>query len=393
MRGTGCSGGSFDYFEPLQNLDGYDVIETVARQPWVLHHRVGMLGISYGGISQLFVAATDPPAPGGDRAAVGDRRAPPRRCTRAGSSTPASRWGGPRTASRDALPASRTTGEAWAFKRIQEGDQTCKANQVLHGEAPNLVAQVRANHYYVPACRRPAGSDHLRAQDPRARLPRLPVDRRADRRPLRRPWRSTSPARGASGSRSPTASTSTRWTRTRSTAGIDFLELYVARRAPQLSPAITALAPTLYEHGDGRDRRRAATGPDPVEPTYARALAAFQRLAPIRVLFDNGAGSSSPGRAVTRVRGVVLAASRSRARRRGPGIWAAAGRSAPASPAAVSDEFTWNPRARPATSFTGHDDGSARRPVDGDAGLPLGAEPARDRRVLRERAAEPPTPW
>ena len=35
MRGTGCSGGAFDYFEPLQGLDGYDVIETVARQPWV----------------------------------------------------------------------------------------------------------------------------------------------------------------------------------------------------------------------------------------------------------------------------------------------------------------------------------------------------------------------
>src|SRR5207237_10188679 len=34
MRGTGCSGGAFDFFEPLQNLDGYDVIETVARQPW-----------------------------------------------------------------------------------------------------------------------------------------------------------------------------------------------------------------------------------------------------------------------------------------------------------------------------------------------------------------------
>ena len=35
MRGTGCSGGAFDYFEPLQGLDGYDVVETVARQPWV----------------------------------------------------------------------------------------------------------------------------------------------------------------------------------------------------------------------------------------------------------------------------------------------------------------------------------------------------------------------
>jgi dipeptidyl aminopeptidase/acylaminoacyl peptidase len=61
MRGTGCSGGAFDYFEPLQNLDGYDVVETVAHQPWVLGHKVGMIGISYGAISQLFTAQLNPP--------------------------------------------------------------------------------------------------------------------------------------------------------------------------------------------------------------------------------------------------------------------------------------------------------------------------------------------
>ena len=62
MRGTGCSGGAFNFFEPLQNLDGYDVIETIAHQPWVLDHKVGMMGISYGAISQLFVSQLDPPA-------------------------------------------------------------------------------------------------------------------------------------------------------------------------------------------------------------------------------------------------------------------------------------------------------------------------------------------
>ena len=71
MRGTGCSGGSFDFFEPAQSLDGYDAIETVARQPWVLNHKPGMAGISYGGISQLFVAATRPPKPVGDHADLG----------------------------------------------------------------------------------------------------------------------------------------------------------------------------------------------------------------------------------------------------------------------------------------------------------------------------------
>src|SRR5262245_7235757 len=62
MRGTGCSGGAFDFFEPLQGLDGYDVIETIARQPWVAGGKVGMMGISYGGISQLFTAQNDPPS-------------------------------------------------------------------------------------------------------------------------------------------------------------------------------------------------------------------------------------------------------------------------------------------------------------------------------------------
>ena len=62
MRGTGCSGGVFDIFSPAQAADGYDVVETVARQPWVLHNHVGMVGLSYPGISQLYVAATRPPS-------------------------------------------------------------------------------------------------------------------------------------------------------------------------------------------------------------------------------------------------------------------------------------------------------------------------------------------
>ncbi len=61
MRGSGCSGGVFDVLSPAQAADGYDVVETVARQPWVLHGRPGMVGLSYPGISQLFVAATRPP--------------------------------------------------------------------------------------------------------------------------------------------------------------------------------------------------------------------------------------------------------------------------------------------------------------------------------------------
>jgi putative CocE/NonD family hydrolase len=150
MRGTGCSGGAYDYFEPLQSLDGYDVIETVARQPWVLGRRVGMLGISFGGFSQLFVAATDPP----NLAAItplSDLDSSLTTLYAGGILNTAFALSWVEQRVHDAKPASRTGGQPWALKRIEQGDQTCKSNQSLHGEAVNLLAKVRANRYYVPA--------------------------------------------------------------------------------------------------------------------------------------------------------------------------------------------------------------------------------------------------
>ena len=61
MRGTGCSGGAFDLFGYPSDYDAYDAIEIVANQSWVAHHKVGMVGISYSGLSQLPAAGTDPP--------------------------------------------------------------------------------------------------------------------------------------------------------------------------------------------------------------------------------------------------------------------------------------------------------------------------------------------
>src|SRR5262249_55681047 len=55
MGGRGCSGGVLDLFASPPTADGYDVIETVATQAWVKGGKVGMVGISFPGISQLFV--------------------------------------------------------------------------------------------------------------------------------------------------------------------------------------------------------------------------------------------------------------------------------------------------------------------------------------------------
>ncbi len=60
VRGTGCSTGAFDPFAPTMGTDGYDAIEWIAHQSWS-NGRVGMIGVSFGGITQLVTAADRPP--------------------------------------------------------------------------------------------------------------------------------------------------------------------------------------------------------------------------------------------------------------------------------------------------------------------------------------------
>lgn len=60
VRGTGCSEGVFDPFALTMGQDGYDAVEWAARQPWS-DGRVGMFGVSFGGITQLLTAADRPP--------------------------------------------------------------------------------------------------------------------------------------------------------------------------------------------------------------------------------------------------------------------------------------------------------------------------------------------
>ena len=60
VRGTGCSEGVFDPFAPTMGQDGADAVEWAARQAWS-DGRVGMFGVSFGGITQLLTAADRPP--------------------------------------------------------------------------------------------------------------------------------------------------------------------------------------------------------------------------------------------------------------------------------------------------------------------------------------------
>jgi len=353
MRGTGCSGGAFDFFEPLQGLDGYDVIETVARQPWALHNKVGMMGISYGGISQLFTAQNNPPS----LAAISpfsvidntQTTLYPGGILNTGFAVA---WAQERI--HDAMPASATGGQPWAYKRVQEGDTTCNANQALHPEAVDLMAKIRANDHYVPSVADPLSPVTFVNK---IKAPTFMACQWTDEQ---------------TGGHCPTLAknftgTSRKWfTFTNGThvdslapetfnRWYDFLQLYVAKQAPIVNSAlIRAAAPVIYQEAMGITGVTLPPDPIQLQPTYAGALAAFEQQQPIRVLFDNGAGGLQPGHPVpgfehswssfpipgTTARSWYLGANGS------------LGDSAPAQ--AGADSFTWNAHARPLTNFTGN---------------------------------------
>lgn len=60
IRGIGTSEGNFSFNSPHDGPDGYDTIAWIADQPWS-NGAVGMDGSSYGGMTQLTAAATQPP--------------------------------------------------------------------------------------------------------------------------------------------------------------------------------------------------------------------------------------------------------------------------------------------------------------------------------------------
>ena len=350
MRGTGCSGGAFDYFEPLQGLDGYDVIETVARQPWVAGHRVGMMGISYGGISQLFVAQYNPPSLAGiTPLSVIDDTATTLYPGGVLNTGFALSWAKDRV--HDALPASPTGGQPWALDRIRNGDTTCRDNQALHPEAVDLLQKIEDNRFYVPRVADPVAPvkfvDKIKA--PVFLACQFTDEQTGGHCPAlarrftgtRRKWFTFTNGTHID---SLDPSTFNRW--------YDFLELYVAHRAPNLSPGLRALATAIYSTAMGIPGVTLPDDPLQGRATYEEALAAFEAQPPVRILFDNGAGGS-PGTPVpgfeqsfarfplpgTSPRSWYLGTDGTLERKKARGTGA--------------DRFTWDPAARPATSFTG----------------------------------------
>ena len=393
MRGTGCSGGAFDFFEKLQSLDGYDVVETVARQPWVLHNRVGMAGVSYGGISQLFVGATRPPHLAAiTPLSVIDNSATtlyPGGLLNTGFTV---QWVQDRVD--DAKPATATDGQAWAYKRIQEGDQICKANQTLHTAAADLINKIPRNHVYRPKVVDPINPStfvnrinvpvflacQFNDEQTGAHCPYL-----ADRfTGTRRKWFTFTNGFHID---SLDPETFNRW--------FDFLELYVAGRKPQYPPGTAAIAPVIYQTAMGVPGVTLPHDPIQDQPDYQAALNAFQALPSVRVMFDNGAGGA-PGTPYpsfeadfnrfpipkTRARSFYFGSNGS-----------LVGKPPKKGRKGGSDTFTWNKGARPATDFAGTDTGGGdlwtahpnfdwRQPPAGTAASFVSAPLARDAAII-----------
>jgi uncharacterized protein len=283
MRGTGCSGGPYDFFETMQVLDGYDIIETVAAQPWVKHHKVGMTGLSYPGISQLFVAQQNPPS----LAAI----------------TPLSVIGNTATTMRPGgilndgfainwasavVNKADPYGQGWEQARVDGGDTVCEENQLLHGQKVDIIAKARNTPYFDPAV--------YSSLNPTAFVHdiQVPVF-------LSGSWQDeqTGPVFAPLLSRFTGApvfrATVTNGVHPDGFAPQDlvewkaFLDLYVAKEVPKIDEKLRDISGLLFQTIFGV---AVTLPPDRFAgyATHAEALAAFEAEDPIRVIFDTGAG-------------------------------------------------------------------------------------------------------
>jgi len=347
MRGTGCSGGAFDLFGLPTTYDGYDAVQTVASQPWVAHHKVGMVGISFSGISQMFVAGTRPPG----LAAVA-----PMSLTDDLYSTGfpggmfnsgfAGGWLAQRIA--DAEPAPQG-GQEYARILIQQGDQQCLADQALHLQVQNLQALLAQASHRLPSLydQRSPSTWAKRAEVPVFVSGAFQDEQTGGQWPAIIGDLAHDPhvwATVVNGTHvdSLGPGTISRW--------IEFLDLYVADQVPVTPPILQLLATQLYLQLAG-----APSGPVPAlsytgAPSLAAARAAFEQQPRVRVLLDNGGGSAGPG-AMQPVWNADFTSwpppsAKATALRLGPG-----GALTASSPSESSVSFRPDPSARPATDL------------------------------------------
>ncbi len=294
MRGTGCSGGAYDFFEPLQLTDGYDVIETVAAQPWVLNNKVGMVGLSYPGIAQLFVASTRPPSLAAiTPLSVYDD-------TARGTLAPGGIFntGFALTWAQEVLDKAKPYGQGWEQQVVDAGDTICADNQLLRGQNVDAVAKAKANPFYTDEVAAPLDLTKLvgkidvpvfltgawQDEQTGGRFARL-FDRFTNA-----PVQRFTAFNGAHGDGFAPQVLS-EWKA--------FLDIYVAGKVTGVPDSVRQFAPVLFQ-----DAFKATVDFPPdrwvTDRSFAETKAAYEAEDPIRIIFDNGAGNSQPGAPVGR---------------------------------------------------------------------------------------------
>ncbi|MFC6341299.1 CocE/NonD family hydrolase, partial [Nocardioides hankookensis] len=287
IRGTGCSGGSFRAFEAIQSLDGYDVIETVAAQSWAKFHEAGMVGISYPGIEQLYVAQTQPPhlSAISPLSVIDD--------TYQGTLYPGgilnTGFAVPWATDRD--KQAEPYGQGWEQGMVDGGDTVCAANQDVRLQNPDLLALINDNPFYTKAVGDPIS-------------PMLFVHKINVPVFLAGAWQDEQ-----TGGHFPSMlddftgtphlyATMVNGSHTESLSlGVldryaDFLDLYVARRTPTATKAF--VGPVVASSITGVSGLQMPKGLDYSGLSYEQALAKFEAQKPIRVLFEEGAADGQP---------------------------------------------------------------------------------------------------
>jgi uncharacterized protein len=290
IRGTGCSGGSFLPFEPVQSLDGYDAIEAIAAQPWAKFHKVGMVGISYPGIEQLYVGRTQPPhlSAISPLSVIDDTYRGtlwPGGILNTGFATP---WATDRA--HDAAPF----GEGWETDPTgKTPDQltTCAANQDVRLQNPDPVSTIEDNPFY--------NKTYYQQIDPSRFVGKINVPVY-----LAGAWQdeqtgghfpdflnrfTSSPhlfATMSNGSHTESLSLG------EFSRYADFLYLYVGREVPTGLKAF--VAPVLAQQLTGMSGLHMPPGNDYTGMNVHQAKKLYNSAPPIRILFEEGAADGQP---------------------------------------------------------------------------------------------------
>ncbi len=290
LRGTGCSGGAYDYFEPLQSLDGYDVIEIVSRQPWVKHGQVGMVGLSYPGITQLFVGRTQPPglAAIAPFSVIAD--------TATSCLVPGGIYNDGFALSwiEHVLDKAEPYAHGWIQEVVDAGDTICEEHQLLHSQKLDAIAKALENPYYTDEVAMPV--------DPSAWVDEIQVPVF-----MTGHWQDeqTGPHFPALWDKFD-SSPSRRFTATNGVhmdgfapqilvEWATFLDLYVSREVPSVPSAFDLMVPVFMEDVFGDDLGL-PDGRFEDYATHAEALAAWEAEDEVRIIFETGAAAGvEPG--------------------------------------------------------------------------------------------------